>query len=275
MRLVLVFVALISLAAPAHAQMRDNREPQLNCNNGDRDRARSCEIRETTLGPSASLQVGPTHNGAITVKGWAQNNILVRARVDVWAENDAEARTLSSQVIVETTGGQIRATGPDSTALSLTNDRLNDRRGWSVGFEIFAPWNTNLKAVSHNGGIQVSDMRGSIEVQTHNGGLKLVRVAGDVTGETHNGGIQVDLEGNTFDGRQLSLSTYNGGVTVSAPASYSASIETKAKRGGLQSDFPVTVRGRIDEGATNFNIGSGGPPIKISTNNGGIRLKRN
>jgi DUF4097 and DUF4098 domain-containing protein YvlB len=112
-------------------------------------------------------------------------------------------------------------------------------------------------------------------VQTNNGAVRLVRVAGDVTVESHNGAIQVELEGNTFDGRQMSLSTYNGGVTVSAPASYSASIETKTSRGGLQSDFPVTVRGRIDEGTTNFTIGAGGPPIKISTNNGGIRLKRN
>src|SRR5262249_50796892 len=112
MRLALVFVALISLAAPLRAQMRDNRDPQLNCNNnGDRDRAHSCEVRETTLGPSASLQVQPSHNGGLTVKGWAQNAILVRARIDAWAESDGEARTVASQVSVETTGGQIRATG--------------------------------------------------------------------------------------------------------------------------------------------------------------------
>ena len=272
MRLVLVFAVLISLAAPLRAQMRDNREPQLNCNNnGDRDRPRSCEIRETTLGPSASLQVEPTHNGAISVRGWAQNSIFVRARVEAWAENDAEARALASQITVETNGGQIRATGPEPYPLSVTNDR----RGWSVGFEIFAPRNTNLKAASHNGGIQVSDMRGVIDVQSHNGAVRLVRVAGDVTGGTHNGGIQVELEGATFDGRQLNLSTHNGSATISLPASYSASIQANTNRGGLQSDFPVTVRGRINEGETNFNIGSGGPLIKISTNNGGIRLKRN
>src|SRR5262245_11617899 len=108
MRLVLAFFALISLAAPIRAQMRDNRDTQLNCNNdNNRDGARSCEIRETRLGPSASLQVEPSHNGGLTVKGWAQNSILVRARVDAWGENDAEARAVASQVIVETTGGQI------------------------------------------------------------------------------------------------------------------------------------------------------------------------
>src|SRR5262249_52926618 len=162
-----------------------------------------------TLGPSASLEVEPSHNGAISVKGWAQNSILVRARVEAWAENDAEARALASQITVDTNGGQIHATGPGTDAFSLNNDR----RGWAVGCEIFAPWNTNLKAASHNGGIQVSDMRGVIDVQSHNGGVRLVRVAGDVTGGTHNGGIQVELEGPTFDGRQLNLATHNGSAT--------------------------------------------------------------
>jgi hypothetical protein len=42
----------------------------------------------------------------------------------------------------------------------------------------------------------------------------------------------------------------------------------------LDSDFPVAVRGRVDESNLNFNIGAGGPPIKLSTHNGGIRLRR-
>ena len=39
-------------------------------------------------------------------------------------------------------------------------------------------------------------------------------------------------------------------------------------------DFPITVRGRLDEKELSFNLGSGGPPIKVSTHNGGIRLRR-
>jgi Toastrack DUF4097 len=267
-------LVLISLTAPAWAQMRDNRDTQLTCNNISREisreRSLSCEVRESNLGPSGRLEIEPGHNGGITVKGWAQNSVLVRARLEAWAENDMEARNIASQIRVETAGGQIRATGPDFDGF-LRSDRY---RSWAVSFEVFTPWNTDLTMGSHNGGIMISDIRGQIDFQSHNGGVRLARVAGDVKGETHNGEINVELNGNTWDGRQLEVSTHNGGVTLLLPASYSASLETQSNRGRLDSDFPVTVRGRLDDKNLNFSIGSGGPLIKVSTYNGGIRLRK-
>jgi hypothetical protein len=222
------------------------------------------------LGPSGRLEVQPGRNGGISIKGWSQNSVLVRARVEIWAATDADAKVVASQVHVETNGGLISATGPDA------NGALPDGRdeGWSVSFEIFTPLNTDLKLESHNGGINVSDVRGRIEFQSHNGGVRLARVAGDVSGETHNGGIQADLQGNAWDGRQLELSTYNGAITLSMPASYSASLETHSYRGAVSSDFPVSATGRIDSGDLRFNVGAGGQLIKMTTHNGGIRLRK-
>lgn len=263
-------LAVVMMAGAAFGQMRDNRDATLSCNSNNsngRDGVRSCEIRESTLGPSASLDLQPGHNGGITVKGWSQNSVFVRAMVEAWSSSDANARSLSSQVRVDMGGGLIRATGPDNNNNGFQNE------GWSVSLEVFAPWNTDLKMESHNGGITISDMRGRINFQTHNGGVHLARIAGDVSGETHNGGIEAELQGNAWDGTQLELSTYNGGITLSMPASYSASMQAHTARGRLSSDFPINVRGRLDASDVNFNIGAGGPLIKVSTHNGGIRLK--
>jgi hypothetical protein len=270
MKPILALLVLFSLAAPTQAQLRDNRDTQLACNNINRDRPNSCEIRESTLGPSGQLNIEPSNNGGLSIKGWAQNSVLVRARVEAWAESDGEAQALASQIRVEVAGGRIQATGPDL-------DRFfgfNQGRHWAVSFEVFAPWNTNLRLDSHNGAITVSDIRGEINFQSHNGGVRLIRVAGDVNGETHNGAIEVELNGATWEGRQLELSTHNGGVTLSMPPSYSARLETRSNHGRLASDFPVTVNGRISERELNFNVGSGGPLIKVSTQNGGIRLRK-
>jgi hypothetical protein len=266
MKRAFLFMALVMVAGTVYGQMQDNRDRTLSCDSNRGDRARSCEIRESTLGPSGSLEIEPGHNGGISVKGWSQNSMLVRALVETWASSDAEARTLSSQVHVDMGGGLIRATGPD------TND-LRDT-GWAVSLEVFAPWTTNLKLESNNGGITVSDIRGRITFQSHNGGVHLTRIAGDVSGETHNGGIQAELQGNTWEGGQLELNTYNGGITLSMPASYSASLQARTARGSVSSDFPINVRGQIVPSELNFNIGAGGPLIKVSTHNGGIRLKR-
>jgi hypothetical protein len=262
-------LALVIATGVASGQMRDNRDNQLTCNSNRRTGVQSCEVRESSLGPSASLQIEPGHNGAIIVKGWSQNSVLVRALVESWAPSDADARALSSQVRIETGGGLIQATGPDTNSFQTSSRN----EGWSVSFEVFTPWNTDLKLESYNGGITLSDIRGRITFQSHNGGIHMTRIAGDVSGETHNGGIQAELQGNTWDGRQLELSTYNGGITLSMPASYSASLEAHTSRGRVSSDFPINDRGRIEPSELNFSIGAGGPLIKISTHNGGIRLR--
>src|SRR5262245_12822525 len=137
MKLALAFLAVVSLAAPALTQMRDNRDTQLSCDNTGRSRPLSCEIRETTLGPSSSLDIEPSHNGGVTLKGWAQNSVLVRARVEASAENDTEAKRIASEIRVEAVGGRIRAAGPDLDGFL----RSNENRYWAVSFEIFAPWN--------------------------------------------------------------------------------------------------------------------------------------
>jgi hypothetical protein len=154
----MAFLALITLTAPVWAQMRDNREMNLDCRDNARDernRVRNCEMREITLGPSGSLEIEPGHNGGITVKGWAQNNVLVRARLEAWAESDSEARNVASQIGVETGGGRIRATGPQ---MNNSFFRWNENRSWTVSFEIFTPWSTEIRTNSHNGGVIVSDI---------------------------------------------------------------------------------------------------------------------
>jgi DUF4097 and DUF4098 domain-containing protein YvlB len=75
--------------------------------------------------------------------------------------------------------------------------------------------------------------------------VHLRRLAGDVSGSTANGGVQAELTGTTWDGRQLEVTTRNGGVSVTMPSSYSARIQAESERGGFQSDFPVSVQGNM------------------------------
>jgi hypothetical protein len=269
MRLALTILITAGFVVPAQAQMRDNRDTQLNCNDISRDRAAFCQVSESRLGPSSSLDIEPGNNGGVSVKGWSENSVLVRARIEAWAGSDSEARGIASQVHIDTAGGRIQATGPNFDGF-----RDDDRRRWAVSLEIFTPWNTDLKVSSHNGGINISDIRGHVDAQSHNGGVNLTRLAGDVAGETHNGGINVELAGNSWEGRQLEVITHNGGITLAVPGSYSASLEMKTDNGRVNSDIPVNVRGQINQCDLNFNLGSGGALIKATTHNGGIHLKK-
>jgi hypothetical protein len=252
----------------AGAQLRDNSEKQLTCqNNGyNSDSVRRCEVREQTVPGIGRLNVDASRNGGVTVKGWLRHEVLVRARVEASAENEGAAANLVSRVSIDSNGGQVRASGPEPVD--------NSNSGWSVSYEIFVPQNTDLTLTARNGGIEIADVRGQIRFEGRNGGVHLKRLAGDVVGSTQNGGVEAELTGTMWEGRQLEVTTKNGGVNVTMPASYSARIQAESERGGFQSDFPVSVQGDVRPRRLEFNVGAGGPLIHVTTTNGRVSFNR-
>jgi len=55
----------------------------------------------------------------------------------------------------------------------------------------------------------------------------------------------------------------------------SAHVQTETTNGGVRSDFPVpSTPAERRPRKLDFNIGSGGPLIQLSTTNGGVNLRR-
>jgi DUF4097 and DUF4098 domain-containing protein YvlB len=224
----------------------------------------NCEVREQTLALSGgTIAIDGRQNGGVNVKGWDQNQVLVRARVQTGAPTAAEAEALSRQVRIETSGSKIHATGPES------------RRDyhWNVSYEVFVPRRADLSIETTNGGIAITDVNGRIDFTALNGGVVLRRVGGAVRGSTTNGGLVIELTGDRWDGDSLDVSTTNGGVIMSVPENYSAHLQTGTVNGSVNVDFPVNVQGRISKQLA-VNLGSGGPTVKAMTTNGGVHLKR-
>ena len=183
-----IWIGAFAIGGPSLAQLRDNSEKQMTCQSGgyDSDGVRHCEMREQTVPAIGRLSV-TSRNGGVTVKGWLRNEVLVRARVEASADNEGAAANLASRVSVDSSGGQVHATGPESID--------NNNSWWSVSYEIFVPQNTDLTTTARNGGITISDVRGQIRFEGRNGGVHLKRLAGNVSGSTVNGGVQVELTG--------------------------------------------------------------------------------
>jgi DUF4097 and DUF4098 domain-containing protein YvlB len=230
--------------------------------NGD-DRERFCELREKTIPVARLVEVDGGQNGGASVRGWDRDEILVRAKIQTQADDAGEARDIAQQITIETTGGRIRAEGPS----------LKRRASWSVSFEVMVPRRTDLRLSAHNGGIAVEDVEGRMDLGTTNGGLNLRHVAGDVRGETTNGGVTVELDGDKWRGSGLDVRTTNGGVNLTIPRDFGARLETGTVNGSMNIDFPITVQGSIGRRITT-QIGSGGPPIRAITTNGGVRIRQ-
>src|SRR5690349_17522422 len=262
----MLIAALVTFAGVAAFAQKD-KDRSLTCrdNNWYNDKlVGNCEIREQTLALSGgTIAIDGKQNGGVSVKGWDQNQILVRARIQTGAPTQAEAAALGQQVRIETGGSKIFASGPE-------NDRDHH---WDVSYEIFVPRHSDLSIETHNGGIAIADVAGKIDFEATNGGVVLRRVGGAVRGSTTNGGLVIELTGDRWDGETLDVSTTNGGVIMSVPENYSAHLETGTVNGGISVDFPITVQGRINKELA-VNLGSGGATVKAMTTNGGVRIRR-
>lgn len=252
---------ILSVTLLVAAAAQDPR-PQMKCEDHNWRGARTCEIREQTVGYGGLLDIDGRRNGGISVTGWNRQDVLVRAKVEAWADTDSEAKSIASQVRISSGAGKVTATGPS----------LGDHEPWSVSYEVFAPLQSNLELKAHNGGIHISDIRGNIHFETNNGGVHLARVNGSVKGQTTNGGVHVQLAGSRWEGSGMDVSTTNGGVHIEAPANYSAQLETSTVNGGVKSDFGNPANRKDRE--LRMQLGSGGAPLRVTTRNGGVHVNR-
>lgn len=263
-RLLLATTLLAITVATVTAQ--STKRETLTCrDNWSNDRlVGQCEIREQKLAVSGGpIAVDGRQNGGISIKGWDNGDVLVRARIQAAAPTQNEAVELAKQIRIETGGAKIFAEGPT---------RRKDYQ-WDVSFEVFVPKRSDVSLETHNGGISISDVQGRIDFTALNGGVVLKRVGGKVRGNTTNGGLVIDLDGDRWVGEELDVKTTNGGIVMNVPENYSAHLVTGTVNGGLSIDFPVTVQGQISRQLA-VNLGSGGPTIRAMTTNGGVKVRR-
>jgi len=268
MRNRLLPVLLIILASsPALAQRSRSAERWLeDCRSGrfsgDRDREQYCDVREQTIPARARLRVDGRENGGIEVIGSDRKDILVISKIQAQASSESDAKDIASKIKIDV-GDDIRADGPTTRW----------RSSWSVSYEIQVPRKIDLDLSATNGGISIESVAGRLEFETTNGGISLTGVGGEVRGSTSNGGVDVELTGDRWAGTGLDVRTTNGGVEMTIPANYNAQLETGTVNGGMDIGFPVTIQGRINRRLTT-QLGNGGPPVKVTTTNGGVTLRR-
>jgi DUF4097 and DUF4098 domain-containing protein YvlB len=221
------------------------------------------EVREERLAAAAENTVNPAQNGSIHVHGSPNSDIQVKACVQTAALDESEAEALAKQVTITDGPGRVVAKGPTA----------NDKAWWSVSYEVWAPSSANLRLEAFNGSIAVEGMASQIRAHTLNGSLKMKDVGGDVEGETTNGSLMVDLSGNGWQGKGLTLNTVNGSIHLHVPASISADVEASTVHGRVRSDF-ATDGVSEDRSNVRFTLGSGGPKIEARTINGSVQISR-
>lgn len=155
----------------------------------------------------------------------------------------------------------------------------NSSRSWrsrdndvSVRFVVRVPAGVRVSASTVNGGLVVDGVRGDVKANTVNGSIEARSTAGRVEAGTVNGSITVRTSANSADG--LRYNTVNGSITIELPADANLDVNLSTVNGRVTSDFPMTIQGTISNRRIQAQLGKGGPELRASTVNGGIRLRK-
>jgi hypothetical protein len=98
MRLFMMTLAIGVTALPVVAQRGQERSLSCNDRNNNSRYASHCEMREQNVGFAGRLTIDGGTNGGVSIKGWDQGGVLVRARVEASGEDEATARAMVAQV---------------------------------------------------------------------------------------------------------------------------------------------------------------------------------
>jgi DUF4097 and DUF4098 domain-containing protein YvlB len=130
-----------------------------------------------------------------------------------------------------------------------------------------------VRAHTVNGGITVRDAKGPVHANTVNGGVDVTTATGPVTAETVNGNVEARMSSLQGDD-DMDFKTVNGSVAIYVPASFDADFRFDTVHGGIASDFPMILSGRLGPRHAAGKIGNGGRDIRASSVNGSIELRK-
>ena len=143
----------------------------------------------------------------------------------------------------------------------------------TVQFRVMVPRGVKIGVSSVNGAVSVEGATSEVEASTVNGEVEATSSGGPVNASTVNGSITARM-GRFDNDEDLNFSTVNGSVVAEFTGDLEADIELSTVNGRFQTDFPVTINGRLDPRHLRAKLGRGGRRIRLSTVNGNVELRR-
>jgi Putative adhesin len=231
--------------------------------------------------PSFEWQAEMTPGQTLTVRAVAGNIVVnlapgTQARVTAVKTGSGDLSLLQIHQVDSYRGPMICVIYPyyqDTCQSGTINLHSNELQ---AQFTISLPAGVLLDASDVNGDIRVNGIAAPLTLSTVNGRLDLAGI-GALRGSTVNGSITATYDALDWTGKS-SLSTVNGSIDVTLPATASASIHAITVSGSVSSDFPLQVQGLglfcSRGGVLKGTLGSGGRDLSFSTVNGSVHIRK-
>jgi Putative adhesin len=201
----------------------------------------------------------PAHTKILTVSDSGETTIAgLTGAVDV--------RTQSGAIALQRVGGATTiSTGSGAVLVEGTNGPLTVTTSSSAFTARALGGHLHVRTMSGavNAGFEGA---GDVDIETGSSAIQLRGVRGALTAATRSGRISVEGKPD----RQWAISTGSSSIDV-AVASPPLTLDVMTGSGSVQV-AGASVNGTVSKRVVNGAIGSGGPPLRISTRSGSVRI---
>lgn len=205
---------------------------------------------------------------------WGGDSINVSVDYKVWVPEQAgvEVRSVSGDVEIAAIGGAAKVKcvsgnvglgGAAGVDIDLVSGDLALK---NIAGDAY------IKAVS--GDIEVSAIKGSVEVKAVSGDIKLLDVSGAQTVNAESVSGNITYTGAIKEGGRYEIKTHSGDVRMSIPAGSAFDLEANTFSGDIDSEFEITVVGKISPREIRGTVGKGGATLILKTFSGNVDLKK-
>jgi DUF4097 and DUF4098 domain-containing protein YvlB len=205
---------------------------------------------------------------------WGGDSISVSVDYKVWVPEAAavEIKSVSGDVRVAPIGG----------AAKINSVSGNVGLGGAAGADVKLvsgdltlsniAGDAYVKAVSGN--IEASGVKGSVEVEAVSGDIKLLDISGAQTVGVKSVSGDITYTGAIKEGGRYEIKTHSGDVRMVIPAGASFDLEANTFSGDIESDFEITVSGKMSPREVHGTVGKGGATIILKSFSGNVDLKK-
>jgi hypothetical protein len=158
------------------------------------------------------------------------------------------------------------------------NDHWGRRnRDWDdlqIDIEVKLPKDLLVDAHSVSGNVSVVGAEGDVRAGSVSGDVRMERLrVSSITASSVSGDVTVGIDALTGMG-PLKFTSVSGNVTAELPKGTEADVTMRSVSGSLDSDFPLTLNGRVNRRSIEARIGRGGRDLDVTTVSGDVRLRQ-
>lgn len=214
---------------------------------------------------NGDITVSPSSSGRVEIVGIEQGSSRAADRLT------ASVQETDDGVIVCV----VRADSDDECDGNGYHHHGDGNDDWghaSMKLDIRLPSSIGIDASSVSGNVDITGAEGDVRAASVSGNLRLERLrASSIEARTVSGEITTSIESLTGSG-PLSFKTVSGDVRLDVPRNFDADLSMTTVSGELDSDFQMTLGGRMSQRRVEARIGRGGRNLDLATVSGDVRL---